>query len=329
LSATISVAMCAFNGACFLPQQLKSIATQSRLPDELVVCDDGSSDSSPKLVAEFARSAPFSVRIVRNQTTLGSTRNFEKAIFLCTGELIALCDQDDAWLKNKLARLAQVMEKDSSIGGVFSDAELIDANSNPIGKKLWQIHHFDFARPNGFDRNAAVKQLLKHDVVTGATLMVRASALKFMSPIPGLWVHDGWIAWMLALYSRLSFVNEPLIQYRVHADQQLGVGHRNGLDRPHRPLREDRRKLELMARQFEVLRDRWVSCPGQDYAKFLKMLDDKIAFLRRRSRLPQGFTHRAWAVVHSLSSYERYARGLSSMRGDLFLPAMNDSRQEA
>ena len=108
----ISVAMCTYNGEKYLHQQLASIAQQTRLPEEMVVCDDCSSDSTPEIIEEFARTVPFPVRFFRNPQNLGSTKNFEKAIGLCTGDMIALCDQDDIWMPEKLARQAEMMERD-------------------------------------------------------------------------------------------------------------------------------------------------------------------------------------------------------------------------
>ena len=72
------------------------------------------------------------MRFVCNEVTLGSTKNFEKAILRCSGDAIALCDQDDIWQKDKLERMAQVLESEPDVGGVFSDALLIDENSQPI-----------------------------------------------------------------------------------------------------------------------------------------------------------------------------------------------------
>ncbi len=86
-----------------LEPQLASLLAQTRLPDELVACDDGSTDGTVSILEAFARRAPFPVRIERNDVRLRSTRNFEKAIGLCTGDLIATSDQDDVWLPEKLA----------------------------------------------------------------------------------------------------------------------------------------------------------------------------------------------------------------------------------
>jgi glycosyltransferase involved in cell wall biosynthesis len=317
LTGTISVAMCTFNGERFLRQQLESIASQERRPDELVVCDDGSSDSTNAILADFAQRAPFSVRIVRNCETLGSTKNFEKAIGLCGEEFIALCDQDDVWEPNKLARLMESMA-DTSMAGVFSDAQLIDVDAQ-MARRLWQLHRFDFKRPDDLSRDAAVRLLLKHDVVTGATLMFQASVRDLLFPIPAPWVHDGWIAWMLVLYRRLTFVAEPLVRYRVHPEQQLGVG-RVGRKRVIQHG-DNRLKFAAMATQFEALRNRWIARPGERFEEYLALIENKIAFLRRRSQLPRNPVDRARAVLGLAPSYAKFARGLSSMRSDLFLPS--------
>src|SRR5271168_1256902 len=93
----VSVAMCTYNGAAYLEEQLESLALQSFPPEELVVCDDVSTDATPQILDDFARRAPFSVRIVKNSANVGYRRNFEQAIGLCQGEVIALSDQDDFW----------------------------------------------------------------------------------------------------------------------------------------------------------------------------------------------------------------------------------------
>ena len=134
----ISVAMCTYNGEQYLREQLDSIAKQTRLPDELVVSDDGSIDKTLKLIEEFASSSPFPVRISVNDKNLGTTRNFEKAIWSCEGEVIALCDQDDIWHVKKLELVEALMASAASVGLVISDAELVDAASRRRGRSLWQ-----------------------------------------------------------------------------------------------------------------------------------------------------------------------------------------------
>src|SRR4051812_29809463 len=102
MTETVSVAMATYNGAEFIRDQLRSLALQKRLPDELVVSDDGSTDDTVDILEAFAETAPFPVRISVNRENLGFTRNFERAILGCGGDIIYICDQDDVWFPNKI-----------------------------------------------------------------------------------------------------------------------------------------------------------------------------------------------------------------------------------
>lgn len=138
----ISVALCTYNGERFLRQQLASMADQDRPPDEVVVCDDGSTDETVSILEDFAANGHFPVRIHRNAQNLGSTKNFERAIGLCEGDVIATADQDDRWLPRKLAAIAEIFEKSPDVGLVFSNAELIDEDDRPIVGSLWESVRF-------------------------------------------------------------------------------------------------------------------------------------------------------------------------------------------
>src|SRR5579872_584318 len=135
-SMRLSVALCTYNGAAYLPSQLESIAAQERLPDELVATDDCSTDDTLEILEAFAATAPFPVRISRNVANLGFAQNFARAISLCDGDLIALCDQDDVWMPARLGATEAVLAEDADVGLVCSDAELVDADLRPTGETL-------------------------------------------------------------------------------------------------------------------------------------------------------------------------------------------------
>jgi len=222
-SERVSIALCTFQGERFLEEQLDSIAGQTRHPDELIICDDASTDGTVPILRRFADRAPFPVRLEVNVKRLGSTKNFEKAVTLCQGDLIFLADQDDVWAPEKLERLCAVLASRPDTGGVFTDAYLIDEQSRPLGRSLWQAYGFEGPDRLMFARGQAFQRLLRSNVVTGATMGLRASFRNLVLPIPGSWVQDGWIAILLAAVSTLEVIPEPLIRYRVHPGQQIGV----------------------------------------------------------------------------------------------------------
>jgi len=312
----ISVAMCTFNGGRYLLEQLASIARQTRQPFELVVCDDHSTDETVAILKQFQAAVPFPVRAIQNALRLGSTRNFDQAIGLCRGELIALCDQDDRWLPEKLERLSDALMENPFLGGVFSDAVLIDGDGLPVGARLFSHHNFSPAKLRSFI-SCPISTLLKHDVVTGATLMFRASIRRYCSPIPASWVHDGWLSWMIALHSRLSLIPEPLIEYRIHARQQLGVG--QSTQSPGSRGETRRQHYARVAHQFEDLLHRVLAEGWNEHDALVVKILEKIAFLKRQSTLSQSLGVRVLQMMGQLPSYAHYARGLGSLRSDFLL----------
>jgi len=314
-SQRISVAMCTYNGGHYLEEQLESIALQSRLPYELIVCDDQSTDDTLAILKRFQAEATFPVKVVRNSQRLGSTRNFDQAMGLARGELIALCDQDDRWGPKKLERLSETLHDDPFLGGVFSDANLIDGDGRQTGLRLFAKHKFTPAKQRNFV-SCPTDTLLKHDVVTGATLMFRASIRRYSSPIPASWVHDGWLAWMIALHSRLSLFPEPLIDYRIHVGQQLGVSNAQAAG----GRGETRRQFyKRVARQFEDLLQRVLAQGWNEHDALAGKIREKIAFLKMQSTLSPSLGVRTLQMIGQLPRYVHYARGLGAIRTDFLL----------
>ena len=222
----ISIALCTYNGAQYLQQQLDSIAGQTLLPGELVACDDGSSDDTVAILKAFSGKAPFPVHIHINDSNLGVARNFEKCISLCAGELIALCDQDDAWKPDKLKTLAEALSNNPEAGFAFCDAELVNENLASLKRHLWdeKPNNFSLKERQGFAHSGQLPHLLKKNMVTGACMMFRASLIPHIVPIPPFWIHDYWIATIAAAVGRRGIiVDEPLVLYRQHQNQQIGV----------------------------------------------------------------------------------------------------------
>lgn len=318
---TISVAMCTYNGERYLKEQLESIASQTMLPCELIACDDGSSDSTVNIITAFTRHAPFKVRLVRNRHTLGSTKNFEQAISLCTGELTALCDQDDWWSPAKLATLAKALFE-SGAGGIFSDGLLMDKNSRLTGDRLW--HSFQFDSKNGAfsgtsDDDAGISMLLRHTVVTGATLMFQSVLREHMLPFPNEWMHDSWLAWMLALHSRLQAFPEPLIQYRVHEAQQAGVTPRSIWERIKMSRSTGLIEYRKMEQQFGVLTKYASTHPDICGPGILQQIREKHSHEVFRAELYQSHTNglsRLARILTEARNYSLYSEGLRSMLKD-------------
>lgn len=322
----ISVAMCTYDGERFLREQLASIAAQERPPAELVVCDDRSSDSTCEIVREFAAAAPFRVRLHVNERNLGSTKNFERAIGLCGGEVIALSDQDDVWLPSKLRRIAERFEAEPGAGLVFTDAEVVDEHLRPLGYRLWESVGFDAAHQRLVRGGRALDVLLPGWTVTGATLAFRSAYKNLVLEIPDdlALIHDGWIALMIASVAGVSFVEEPLVKYRQHSRQQIGARERRARDEAGaRGLKEAMRRPNSYEEMIAIggrARRRLAERRGEyGGGEALAELEARLKHLRARASLPEGRLRRARCVLRELLSrrYHLYSNGVYSAVKDL------------
>ncbi len=304
----------------FLDEQLRSIASQTMLPIELVICDDGSADSTSAIVAEFAHSAPFTVRYIQNSKTLGSTRNFEQAISLCRGEYIALSDQDDWWSPDKLEISVNTL-RSRDAGGVFSDGLLMDEASNLTAGTLWGAVYFEALREISHfsEKDSAITSLLRGNVVTGATVVFRSMLRELFLPFPKEWVHDGWLAWMLVLQSRMVALDKPLIRYRVHAGQQVSVPARSIIAWLARAREIGLRDYNLIERQFEILLEYAKSHAATCDPELCERIDEKRRHAAFRAQLQGSPWTRGKQIAGQVRAYRLYSQGWRSVLRDVLI----------
>jgi glycosyltransferase involved in cell wall biosynthesis len=207
----ISVALCTYNGERFLRPQLDSLLGQDHAELEVVAVDDGSTDGTVAILEAYARRDP-RVRLHRNAENLGYRRNFERALGLCSGELVAPCDQDDVWHPTKLRRLV------AALGGApaaYCDSQLVDEAGRPMGRRMSQL----FAAgpiddPAGF---------FFGNPVSGHAMLFRRALLERALPIPEGLFHDWWLAFVAAAEGGVGWCAEPLVDYRQHGTSVTDV----------------------------------------------------------------------------------------------------------
>ena len=218
----LSVALCTYNGSKFIEQQINSILNQTIKVDEIIVCDDKSTDATVLILKELQVANPCIV-IIENEINLRSTKNFEKAIQRCSGDYIFLADQDDLWNTEKAAKTLAVFNENPTAEGVFSNADLIDDNGTRLSNKtIWDsVFFFEKEMPKPID---FVDIIFKNgNIVTGATLCIKKEVKSFIFPFSEDNLHDEWIASLLAFRNTLYYSTENLISYRIHENQQVGM----------------------------------------------------------------------------------------------------------
>ncbi len=303
----------------------------------MIICDDVSNDETVQMLEEFRSKAPFPVELHRNLENVGSNRNFESAISKCSGDIIALADQDDFWLPQKLKVLESVFVEHPDVGLVFSDAQLSDEHLRSLHTRLWS---FTFPRKDRkrFERGEAFDILLEHNVVTGSTMAFRSELRKIAFPFPSLpgFIHDGWISLAAAVYTDLFFVNEPLIMYRQHSDQELGLSffrastklqdrHRGYIEH-NLQLAQSLEKLRSLVGDETVFGYRDGCTPLLSVEEMLskiglaeKFVLQRISHYERRAALPDARIKRFLPIVRELASsgYHDYSKGFYSAILDL------------
>ena len=218
----LSVALCTYNGSQFIEQQIRSILNQTIKIDEIIICDDQSTDTTISILKKLLKDNP-EITIIENKINVKSTKNFEKAIARTTGDYIFLSDQDDVWKKDKVEKILNVFKLNPTAEGVFSNADLIDQNNAIFtNKTIWDSVFFcenELKKPIDFFDIIA----MNGNIVTGATLCIKKEIKSFIIPISEENLHDEWIASLLALRKTLFYSTENLISYRIHSNQQVGM----------------------------------------------------------------------------------------------------------
>jgi glycosyltransferase involved in cell wall biosynthesis len=324
----ISVAMCTFNGADFLPAQLESIVRQTRPPDEIIVCDDASTDATRGVLESFAQTSRIPVSPYFSDENIGFVKNFERAIGLCTGDVIALSDQDDVWRADKLELIEQSFAANTAAGVVFSDAEIVDKNLRPLDKRMWDEVGFDAHKQKLIREGRSLEVLIYGWTVTGATMAFRSAFVKLALPIPTniAMIHDGWIALTIAAVAGVTFIEEPLIKYRQHERQQVGAPERPFVAASKRGLQEfgtALRRRNSTSELHEILSALEERLKAQQHSfdcrRALAFVADYSLHLDVRANMPRKRLSRLPRILRELLTmrYHEYANGFKSAAKDL------------
>ncbi len=202
----ISIAMATYNGEAYVLEQLESFVAQTRQPDELIITDDCSSDRTIKILEEFKNKVSFTVKIYNNKTNLGYIQNFNKALELCTGDLIFLSDQDDVWFPTKIDYMIDLTVAHPDKALFMIDTRLTDGE----------------LKESKFTKQGQIKDLglTESSFVMGCCIAIKRNLLQPILPIPKTFKlgHDDWLVNISDILN-LRYVSDSVQQYyRIHGD---------------------------------------------------------------------------------------------------------------
>ena len=200
---SVSVCMASYNGEQHILEQIQSILSQLDLNDELIISDDNSTDNTVDIIKEFNDNR---IKIIENNTNIGYTGNFERALREVKNEIVFLSDQDDVWLDNKVKTVIKYLDK---YDFVVSDAKIVDNNLSVINVSHFNVHNVK----NGFINNFIKSRYL------GCLMAFRREVIEMALPFPrrhNICLHDTWILNVAGMYFKTGLIPAQLVLYRRH-----------------------------------------------------------------------------------------------------------------
>jgi len=207
----VSIALCTYNGEAHLAAQLDTLVKQTFQNLEIVVVDDDSTDSTYAVLEDYAARYPI-FKLFKNERNIGFTANFERAVKLCQGELISLCDQDDIWDLRKI-ELQVAAIRDNIF--IYHDSEFIHEDGTSMNKKmsgLMNLYHGD--DPLAF---------LFSNSVSGHTVLMKRTLLDAALPLKKGCFHDWWLAYVATNIGKIDFIPQALVKYRQHDKSETNI----------------------------------------------------------------------------------------------------------
>ena len=207
----ISVAMATYNGEKYIKEQIETILKNLNDNDELVISDDGSSDMTVEIIKSFNDKR---IKLIDGPKK-GLKQNFNNAIKNTSGDIIFLSDQDDVWMENKVDKIVECFESNDYIL-IQHDAIVVDENDNVL---------FESFAAHRKVKTGIIKNLIKNSY-HGCCIAFRKELKNEILPIPdNIYLHDEWIGLVAELNGKTYFLNEKLIKYRRHSENNSSFKH--------------------------------------------------------------------------------------------------------
>lgn len=264
---TVTVLLSTYNGERFLPEQIESILAQDYFDWRLIARDDGSSDATPSILASYRNRYPDLIRLAPDSgTPLGVVDSFCALARLAEGPFACFCDQDDLWMPQKLGTMVGMaenerMDKVPYPVVLFADMALIDSRGRTLPGTFIKSESISLQHKD--DPNYIVYR----NIAPGCSTMVNNAALRFLRQRPrSVIMHDWWMVLGAALRGKNLFLDEPLMHYRIHEGNAIGLS--PGTARW--GVRGSIRRIETMRRVIAQGRDAY-ACSGRRFstARFL------------------------------------------------------------
>lgn len=297
----ISVALCTYNGEKYIEQQLDTLIHQTLPPDEIIICDDQSRDRTVDIIRNTLRDWHGSWKLICNQQNLGYKKNFQKAISLCSGDIIFLCDQDDVWDYDKIAIMMPFFE-DLDVILVFHDADIVNERLETIRSSFLNELKFDRSSFQRGDYSC----LFIGNFIQGAACGFRKKLFDQSIPFPDTAFHDEWLALNAALLGKIIVVPRLLLKYRQRGDNALGGPKNLSLIKKIKDwlYRFQNKKNDYLAYQEHQI-ELW-NYLAKKYPTTSIGASNPRDFFKFLSKRRRGILNKSWKNLPSLNEYKKF-----------------------
>ena len=300
----VDILLGAYNGEDFIGEQIDSVLRQTHRSFTLRVLDDGSTDGTAALVAEYAGRWPGRVLLSRNSENHGIRATFNTLMESAAAPYMAFCDQDDLWFPEKIElTLMAMQDMEERLGRetplmVHTDANVGNAGLEIVAESLWRYQVSDPDAGRRFSR------LLLQNIATGCTVMINKALRDRGCPAPPEAVmHDWWLALVAAAFGGIWSVPSRTMIYRQHGSNDTGARRwsvtREVLRMLDSSRRNDSRKVRAVIRgQAGVFLERFGGClkaEDRDAVAGFLGLDTKGFFGRRLGIMKHGLFYSGFA----------------------------------
>ncbi|WP_196250750.1 glycosyltransferase [Cellulomonas sp. JZ18] len=324
---TVSAAVTSTNAVRYLGDQIDSILAQTRLPDQVVVADAGSTDGSQELVRAYvertrAAGLPVEWTILPSQPT-PLDANMARTYAACTGDVVVVCDHDDVCLPDRFAHAVEMFAARPELLLVHCEAEIVDSDGATVSTSMLRTEGVTADELAQYRAGEGFRVLVRRFLAHGATAALRRDLLDLVPPVPHGFRTDAWLALLAAATGGVALDERPGLRYRTHPTNTSGGVRRRGVGEKLRMLREPggERNARLLARAEALVAGLDAIRPHvQDWAYELAV--DNLRHERVRSRYPRNRLLRAPHVLRTASggAYDRLARGRKDVLLDLLQP---------
>lgn len=294
----IDILLATYNGEKFVKEQIESILNQTYENFNLIISDDASTDNTLNILEEYEKKDT-RIKIFKKEKNEGLIDNFEFLLKNVTSDYFMFSDQDDIWKKDKIEKSINKLKEENS-GLVYTDLEIVDEKLNVIYPSYWKYKQIykKIIKYNNFEA------LYLNNFVTGCTILAKSKYIKDILPLPRnskFVLHDYWTALIISAKDKISYVEEPTIQYRQHKNNRVGSSRKSDQLENFEDLRNLFIKVKI--EHFEVFKENIEKIKTKELSKYtneaLKYFENlkKVKYINLKN----------WNLFFRLYKYEEFS----------------------